>query len=116
VRGQFHCFTGSPADLQRVLDAGSLVSFTGIVTFKNAHTVRQSLAAAPSGQFFFETDSPYLAPEPYRGRRCEPAYVREIAAQGARARGCSLEELSRQTCQAACDFFPKLIPDDSVGK
>ena len=55
-----------------------------------------------------ETDCPYLAPLPYRGKRCEPAYVKEIAAMAAQVKGCSIEELSAATCQAARAFFPKL--------
>jgi TatD DNase family protein len=62
------------------------------------------------GQFLLETDSPYLVPEPYRGRvkRCEPAFVREIATVAAKVKGCSLDELSEATCQAAAGFFAKL--------
>jgi TatD DNase family protein len=88
---------------------GSLVSFTGIVTFKNARNVRDTLAATPLDQFMLETDCPYLAPAPYRGKRCEPAYVREIADLVAQVKGCSLEELSRVTCATAARFFPKLL-------
>jgi TatD DNase family protein len=85
-----------------------LVSFTGIVTFKNGASVRAALAAAAPGQFMFETDCPFLAPAPYRGKRCEPAYVREIAELAAGVRNCSLEELSAATCKTARQFFPKL--------
>lgn len=108
VRGVFHCFGNPVADLRRVLAMGSLVSFTGILTFKNAETVRESLAATPLGQFMLETDCPFLAPMPYRGKRCEPAYVREIAATAMQVKGISAEELSRATCQTAEEFFPKL--------
>jgi TatD DNase family protein len=110
VRGVFHCFAGDAGALQRVLDLGSLVSFTGIVTFKNGQNVRDTVAATPLGKFMLETDCPYLAPIPYRGKRCEPAYVKEIAATVAQVKGCSLEELSVATCQAAGEFFPRLIP------
>jgi TatD DNase family protein len=92
-----------------VLALGSLVSFTGIVTFKNGGNVREALAAAAPGQFMFETDCPFLAPMPYRGKRCEPAFVREIAEQAAGVRNCSLEELSEATCETARRFFPKLM-------
>jgi TatD DNase family protein len=110
VRGQFHCFDNDAAALERVLALGSIVSFTGIVTFKNRQTLREVLAATPTGRFMLETDSPYLVPEPHRGRvrRCEPAFVKEIAEVVARVRGCSLEELSSATCGAAASFFPKL--------
>jgi TatD DNase family protein len=108
LRAVFHCFTSDPGTLKRVLELNCLVSFTGIATFKNAATVRESIAAVPSGRFMLETDSPFLAPVPYRGKRCEPAYVREIAATVAGVRGCSLEDLSRITCDSAHEFFPKL--------
>lgn len=108
VRGVFHCFAGDAAAMQRVLAIGSLVSFTGIVTFKNGQNVRDTVAATPLGKFMLETDCPYLAPIPYRGKRCEPAYVKEIAATVAQVKGCALEELSVATCRTAQEFFPKL--------
>jgi TatD DNase family protein len=108
VRGVFHCFVDDAAAMRRIVDLGSLVSFTGIATFKSAQTVRDTLAATPAGSFMLETDAPYLAPVPYRGKRCEPAYVREIADLAAEVRKCSLEELSRMTCQTAREFFKKL--------
>jgi TatD DNase family protein len=108
IRGVFHCFGGDAAALREVLEIGSLVSFTGIVTFKNAQIVRDTVAAAPLDQFMLETDCPFLAPVPYRGKRCEPPYVREIAAKVAEVRSCSLEALSEATCGTACGFFPKL--------
>jgi TatD DNase family protein len=70
--------------------------------------VRDTIAATPAGSFMLETDSPYLAPVPYRGKRCEPAYVKELAALVAEVRQCPLEDLSRMTCATAKDFFPKL--------
>ena len=87
---------------------GSLVSFTGIVTFKNAQNVREVLAATPLDQFMLETDCPFLAPMPYRGKRCEPANVQEIAQTVAQVKQCSLEELSRATCATAEKFFPRI--------
>lgn len=108
VRGQFHCFADGPDAMQRVLALGSLVSFTGILTFKNGENIRATLAATPLGSFMLETDCPYLAPVPYRGKRCEPAHVKEIAAVAAEVKGCSLAELSHATCQAAQGFFRNL--------
>ncbi len=108
VRGVFHCFANDAAAMQRVLALGSLVSFTGIVTFKNGQNVRDTVAATPLGKFMLETDCPYLAPVPYRGQRCEPAYVKEISETVAQVKGCSLEELSTATGRAAENFFPKL--------
>lgn len=108
VRGVFHCFVGTSEQMRRVLAVNSLVSFTGIVTFKNAQGVRDTLAATPLGSFMLETDAPFLAPVPYRGKRCESAYVREIAAAVALVKNCSLDELSAATCRTAREFFPKL--------
>jgi TatD DNase family protein len=105
VRCVFHCFVNGPADLRRVVDLGSLVSFTGIATFKNADTVRAAAAAAPLNAFMLETDAPYLAPVPHRGKRSEPAHVPHTAEAIARARGVSLDELSRATCDTARVFF-----------
>ena len=110
VRGVFHCFVNDTADMERIVAAGSMVSFTGIVTFKNAQSVRETVKATPLDQFMLETDCPYLAPMPYRGKRCEPAYVKEIANLVAGTKGCSLEELSLATCDNAVKFFPKMAP------
>src|SRR5437868_1007842 len=77
-----------------VLDLDDLVSFTGIVTFKNGVDVRQVAAEIPLWKFMIETDCPYLAPVPYRGKRCEPAHTRIIAESIAAARGVSLEEIA----------------------
>lgn len=108
VRGQFHCFADDATAMRRIVDMGSLVSFTGILTFKNGQNIRDTLAATPLGKFMLETDCPYLAPMPHRGKRCEPAYVKEIATVAAQVKGCSLEQLSAATCGAAREFFPKL--------
>ena len=108
TRGVFHCFGETVAHMKKVFEIGSLVSFTGIVTFKNAQNVRDCVAAAPLEKFMLETDCPYLAPVPYRGKRCEPAYVKEISEAVAQVKNCSLEELSLATCKTAIEFFPKL--------
>jgi TatD DNase family protein len=108
VRGVFHCFAETAAVRQQIADLGSIVSYTGIVTFKNGQNIRETLAATPLGEFMLETDSPYLTPEPHRGKRNEPAFVRDIAAMVAELKGCSIEELGRATCAAAHDFFHKL--------
>lgn len=108
IRGVFHCFGESADRMKRVLEIGSLVSFTGIVTFKNGQNVRDTVAATPLDKLMLETDCPYLAPVPYRGKRCEPAYVKEISEVVAEVKGCSFEELSAATCKTAKDFFPKL--------
>jgi len=108
VRGVFHCFSNDAATMRRILDMNSLVSFTGIATFKNGQNVRDTISATPLDRLMLETDCPYLAPVPYRGKRCEPAYVKEISEVVAQVKGCSLEELSAATCATAREFFPKL--------
>jgi len=108
VRGVFHCFVDNADAQKRIMALGSLTSFTGIATFKNAQSVRDTIAATPLDQLMLETDCPYLAPVPYRGKRCEPAYVRYVAETVATVKGCSLEELSRATCKTAHEFFRQL--------
>ena len=108
VRGVFHCFGENADRMRRVLDIGSLVSFTGIVTFKNGQNVRETVAATPVNRLMLETDCPYLAPVPHRGKRCEPAHVKEISEVVAQVKGCPLEELSAATCRTAREFFPRL--------
>lgn len=108
IRAVFHCFVGTTAEQELLASLNCLVSFTGIATFKNAATVRETVRACALDSFMLETDCPFLAPVPYRGKRCEPAYVREIATFIAQEKGCTLEELSTRTCQTANAFFPKL--------
>jgi TatD DNase family protein len=108
VRGQFHCFVDDAASMQRIIDLGSLVSFTGIVTFKNAQEVRDTVEATPLDKLMVETDSPFLAPMPFRGKRCEPAYTRHTAERVAEVKGVSMAELSEATCATAHAFFQKL--------
>jgi TatD DNase family protein len=108
VRGVFHCYGESVERLQKILGLGWLVSYTGIVTFKNGQNIRDAVAATPLGKFMLETDCPYLAPVPFRGQRCEPAYVREISVAVAQVKSCTLEDLSAATCRTAREFFPKL--------
>jgi TatD DNase family protein len=108
VRGVFHCFANDAAAMKRIVALGSLVSFTGILTFKNGQNIRDTLTATPMDKFMLETDCPFLAPVPYRGKRCEPAYVKEIAEFAAGVKGCSLDQLSEATCATAAKFFRKL--------
>jgi TatD DNase family protein len=108
VRGVFHCFANDARAMQRVLALNSIVSFTGIVTFKNGQNVRDVVAATPLEKLMLETDCPYLAPMPYRGKRCEPAYVKEISETVAALKRCSLDELSDATCRTAKQFFSRL--------
>jgi len=108
IRAVFHCFSESVERLRQVLALGSLVSYTGILTFKNAAAVRETLAATPLDQFMLETDCPFLAPVPFRGKRGEPAYISHISRLAAEVKKCSLEDLSAATIATASRFFPKL--------
>lgn len=105
LRGVFHCFGGTLEQALQVIDLGHLVSFTGIVTFKNARQVQKVATKLPVGKFMVETDCPYMSPTPHRGERCEPAYVRLIAQKIAELRGISLEEVAVMTTQTAHNFF-----------
>ena len=105
LRGIFHCFGGTREQAEEVLALGHLVSFTGIVTFKNGVIVREVAARIPLGKFMVETDCPYLAPVPFRGKRCEPAYTRIVAEEIAAARRLPLQPLAEATTQTAEEFF-----------
>jgi len=105
VRGVFHCFGGSLAQANEVLNLDHLVSFTGIVTFKNGAAVREVAAQIPLWKFMVETDCPYLAPVPFRGKPSEPAHTRIVAETIAAARKISLDELAEATTETAEKFF-----------
>ena len=105
IRGVFHCFGNRPDQAMEVIALGHLVSFTGIVTFKNAVLVRETAVRVPEDSFMVETDCPYLAPVPHRGKRCEPAYTRLIAEHIAQERDVPLEVIARQTTATAERFF-----------
>jgi TatD DNase family protein len=103
--GVFHCFGGSREQADEVLALGHLVSFTGIVTFKNGRNVRDVAAELPLDTFMVETDCPYLAPVPFRGKRCEPAHTRIVAETIAAARAIPLDQLAAATTETAEGFF-----------
>ena len=105
LRAVFHCFGNLPEQAQELLALGHLVSFTGIVTFKNAQIVRDVVAAIPWDAYMVETDCPYLAPVPFRGKRCEPAYTRLVAEKIAEIRGVPLNEIAAATEATAAKFF-----------
>ena len=105
IRAVFHCFNGSPAQARQAFERGFFVSFTGIVTFKNASSVREAAAVIPLDRIMVETDAPFLAPQPYRGKRCEPAFVKETSAFIARLRGIEPEAFAAQTTLNAEGFF-----------
>jgi TatD DNase family protein len=103
-----HCYTGGPDLARRAVALGLFVSFTGILTFKNSTALRAIAAALPADRILVETDAPYLAPSPYRGRRNEPAYVIETAKVLAETRGVSLDEIARQTSANFFSLFGKV--------
>ena len=97
LRGVFHCFTGDHAAADRALATGFFLSIPGVATFPKAETLRQAAAAAPADRLLVETDSPYLAPIPYRGKRNEPAYVAKVVDQLAAVRGTTADAIGEQT-------------------
>jgi len=106
VRAVFHCFTGSPDEARKILDAGYLLGFTGAVTFKKNDALREAVALTPADRMLVETDAPYLTPEPHRSQKTnEPAMVVHVAATVARAKGMTAEELDRVTTANAARFF-----------
>jgi TatD DNase family protein len=102
LKGVLHCFTSSQRLARQAIDLGFYISISGIITFKNAEDLRQTVRALPLERLLVETDSPYLAPVPMRGKSCEPAYVAHTAAKVAELKGVSLDELARAT---TANFF-----------
>lgn len=102
-----HCFTAGRELAERAIELGLFISFTGIVTFKKSDALRAIAASLPADRFLVETDAPYLAPAPHRGRRNEPAYVVETAKVLAEVRGVSFDELARQTTDNFFRLFRK---------
>jgi len=105
LRGVFHCFGGTPEAAAELAAMGHLVSFTGIVTFKNAALVQETAQAVAPDGYMVETDCPYLAPVPFRGKTCEPAHVRLIAEKIAALRGVTLDQVAADTERTAEAFF-----------
>ena len=106
-----HCFTGGRDLAFKAIELGHYVSFTGILTFKNSQALRDIAAALPVDRILVETDAPYLAPLPYRGKRNEPAYVVETAKILAQTRGVTADEIARQTTENFFRLFNK-VPRD----
>ena len=103
-----HCFTGGPDLARRAIALGHFISFTGILTFKNSAELRAIAASLPADRILVETDAPYLAPLPYRGKRNEPAYVVEVAKLLAGLRGVSFEQICRQSTENFFKLFAKV--------
>lgn len=104
-RWVLHCFTGGPTEARRGLQLGAFLSFSGIVTFKNAAEVREAAAICPIDRMLVETDSPFLAPVPHRGKTNTPAYVPIVGGAVAGVRGVPVEEIERATWENAERVF-----------
>jgi TatD DNase family protein len=111
--GILHCFTSTLEDARRGLDMGFMVSFTGNLTFPKAQNLRDVAKALPLQNILIETDSPYLAPQPFRGKRNEPAYVAEVAKVLANVRNLGTEEAARVTAENFRRFFHLTQPNAS---
>jgi len=105
IQGVIHCFTGDYTAAKEFLDLGFYISFSGIITFKNADALRDVARRLPLDRVLVETDSPYLTPIPYRGKRNEPAFVRLVAETMAKVRSIPLEEIAQATNDNTCKLF-----------
>jgi len=103
--GVLHCYSGSVESAREYLDMGFYLSFAGPVTFKNAHKLQEAARYCPDDRILVETDSPYLAPVPMRGKRNEPAFVRYVAEVVAALRGVETEALAEQAARNTCRLF-----------
>jgi TatD DNase family protein len=114
-RAVLHCYTGGRELAMKAIGLGLSISFTGILTFKKSEALRELAAELPADRIMVETDSPYLAPGKFRGKRNEPSYVVEVAKVLAETRGVSLEEISRQTTENFFRLFSKVpAPEAAV--
>jgi TatD DNase family protein len=104
----FHCFTGGPVELERALDLGAWISFSGIVSFANATEVRAAAERCPMDRMLLETDSPYLAPVPHRGKTNQPAWVAAVGVTVADLKGLGIEHVAAETAASARRAFPVL--------
>ena len=106
-KGVIHCFTASRDFARKALDLGLYISLSGIVTFKNARDIQATAAALPAERLLIETDAPFLAPVPHRGRGCEPAFVADTARFLAHLRDEAYEDLARSTSDNFSQLFDK---------
>ncbi|HMJ23174.1 MAG TPA: TatD family hydrolase [Terriglobales bacterium] len=113
--GVLHCFTGSWSHAQRALDLGFMISFAGNITFPKAQPIRDAAKEIPLERLLIETDSPFLAPVPHRGKRNEPAFVKEVARQLGEIRGLSTEETGRRTAANFYNFFKLAESNEGYG-
>ncbi|MDL2288113.1 TatD family hydrolase [Oscillospiraceae bacterium OttesenSCG-928-F05] len=105
LRGVYHCFSGSLEHAKRILALGWMISFTGVITFKNARKFPEIIGAIPPDRIMIETDAPYMAPEPHRGHRNDSGYLVHVAEKIAEIYGCSAEEVAELTYQNGKRFF-----------
>jgi TatD DNase family protein len=105
IAGALHCFTGSTKLGKACIDLGFVISFSGIITFKNAEALRKTVEDLPLEKLMIETDSPYLAPMPFRGKKCEPSMVKITAEKIAEIKKVSLDEVARATSENAKKLF-----------
>lgn len=110
--GIMHSFGGTPTEAQQFIDLGMHLSFSGVLTFKKAEEVRQAAKIVPMNRLLIETDAPYLAPMPKRGKRNEPSYVKYVAEVLAEVKGVSVEEIARMTTENAFNLFGWRPEDD----
>ena len=112
--GVMHCFAESWPVAKRALDLGFYISFSGIVTFKNAHALKEVAKKVPSDRFLIETDSPYLAPVPLRGKVNEPSFVKHTAQVVAELRNETLEQVARQTTNNFFELFASAVTSAGI--
>lgn len=105
VRGVFHCYAGSAEMAQELVKRGWMISFTGVLTYKNARRAVEAAQAVPLDRIMIETDSPYMAPVPHRGKRNDSGYVRHVCEKLAEIRGISFEDCARITMENGKKFF-----------
>lgn len=110
VRGVMHCFTESWEVASQAMEMGFYISFSGIVTFKNALALKEVAQKVPMDRMLIETDSPYLAPTPFRGKTNQPAYVKHVAEEIAKLRGISAEEVGATTSANFFELFRRARP------
>lgn len=103
--GVVHCFSGSLEFAKKILELGFYIGFTGIITYPNSGKLQEVVKSAPLDKILIETDSPFLAPQKYRGQRCEPWYVKEIAKRIAEIKGISAKEIEKATTKNAKKLF-----------
>ena len=104
-RGVLHCWTGTPNEMKQFLDLGFYISFSGIVTFPKAYEIHECAKIVPRDRYLIETDAPFLAPVPHRGKRNEPAFVESVAKSIASLRSSELQIIAKETYRNAEDLF-----------